>query len=107
MSTGIKASTGEDRMKISRMGLLVVAAASLVAAQGASAQDWRWQRQQWQQQGPPPGQPPAAAPGRAQGARGGAACVPSGFGGLSRNCNVNTGGCQRMPGSCSLGWCCP
>src|SRR6266851_3185693 len=36
-----------------------------------------------------------------------AACVPSGFAGLSRNCTVDTGGCQLMPESCSYGWCCP
>ena len=95
-------------MKSSRLGLLLVAAvaATLVCAQGAAAQDGRWQRQR-ERQAPPPGPPPAAAPGRVQGPPAGAACVPSGFGGLSRNCNVNTGGCQRMPGSCSLGWCCP
>jgi hypothetical protein len=34
-------------------------------------------------------------------------CAPSGFARLGRNCNANVGGCQRMPESCSYGWCCP
>lgn len=34
-------------------------------------------------------------------------CVPSGFAKLRRNCDANVGGCQRMPDSCSKGWCCP
>ena len=34
-------------------------------------------------------------------------CVPSGFAKLKRNCDANVGGCQRMPDSCSKGWCCP
>jgi hypothetical protein len=37
----------------------------------------------------------------------GGACVASGFAKLSRNCSTNVGGCQRMPESCSRGWCCP
>ena len=47
-------------------------------------------------------------PGRAIPQAGGAgACVPSGFARLTRNCSVNTGGCQRLPESCNRGWCCP
>jgi hypothetical protein len=58
----------------------------------------------------PPG-PPAGVQGPKQGPAGpaaaGGACVPSGFAKLSRNCSTNVGGCQRMPESCSRGWCCP
>jgi transcription initiation factor TFIID subunit TAF12 len=74
-------------------------------AQAASAQDWqqkkgrdRPQQQQQQQQQQAPQQ---------QVAPGGGACSPSGFARLSRNCSVNTGGCQRMPETCNRGWCCP
>jgi hypothetical protein len=34
-------------------------------------------------------------------------CVPSGFAKLTRNCDQNVGRCQRLPQSCSKGWCCP
>ena len=53
-----------------------------------------------------PQQPQQQAP-QGQGYGGGGACVPSGFARLSRNCSVNTGGCQRMPDNCNRGWCCP
>lgn len=63
---------------------------------------------------PPPGPPavqtrPTGGPkqGPAGPAAGGGACVASGFAKLSRNCSTNVGGCQRMPESCSRGWCCP
>ena len=91
-------------MKISRT-LALALAALLTITQAASAQDWqqrrrdRPQQQQQQQQQVPQQQ---FAPGG-----GGGACSPSGFAGLSRNCSVNTGGCQRMPQQCSRGWCCP
>ena len=91
-------------MKISRT-LALALAALLTITQAASAQDWqqrrrdRPQQQQQQQQVP---QQQFAPPGG-----GGGACSPSGFAGLSRNCAVNTGGCQRMPQQCSRGWCCP
>ena len=88
-------------MKICRT-LALSLAALLTIAQDASAQDWQQRRgrdhpQQQQQQVPQQ----QFAPG------GGGACSPSGFAGLSRNCAVNTGGCQRMPQQCSRGWCCP
>jgi len=94
-------------MKISRT-LALALAALLTITQAASAQDWQQRRrdrpqqqqQQQQQQQVPPQQ--FAPPGG-----GGGACSPSGFAGLSRNCAVNTGGCQRMPQQCSRGWCCP
>ena len=79
----------------------------LMFAQTAFAQDWRWQegprRPGWQQ--PRHEQRPIAPQGPGYG--GGGACVPSGFARLSRNCSINTGGCQRMPDSCNRGWCCP
>ena len=50
-------------------------------------------------------QGPKAGP--AAPAAAGGACVASGFAKLSRNCSTNVGGCQRMPESCSRGWCCP
>ena len=84
-------------MNVTR-ALVVAVAALLITAQGAAAQDWQRRRdgdrppQQRQQQ---------VAPGA------GGACSPSGFARLSRNCSVNTGGCQRMPESCNRGWCCP
>lgn len=88
-------------MKMNRM-LAASIAALLMTAQGAAAQDWqqrkRQQQPQQQQQQQQPGPPQSRGP---------AACVPSGFARLSRNCSVNTGGCQQMPGNCSLGWCCP
>jgi hypothetical protein len=75
------------------------------------------QRRVTQPPPPPPGggQPPGSAgAGKQAGPRqptggppGGGACVPSGFAKLSRNCSTNVGGCQRMPESCSRGWCCP
>lgn len=83
----------------------------LTLGQTAFAQDWRWQegprRPSWQHQDGgrrPPEQRPIAPQGPGYG---GGACVPSGFARLSRNCSVNTGGCQRMPDNCSRGWCCP
>jgi hypothetical protein len=36
-----------------------------------------------------------------------ATSVPSGFAKHNRNSDTNVGGCQRMPESCSKGWCCP
>jgi hypothetical protein len=81
-----------------------VLAASVVAltvlAQNAAAQDWQHRR--------PPSQPPQSQwqPGPPRGG-GGGACVPSGFARLTRNCSVNTGGCQRLPVNCNRGWCCP
>jgi len=90
-------------MKICRT-LALAFAALLTIAQAASAQDWQQRRrdrpQQPQQQQQVPHQ--QFAPGG-----GGGACSPSGFAGLSRNCSVNTGGCQRMPQQCNRGWCCP
>jgi transcription initiation factor TFIID subunit TAF12 len=91
-------------MKMCRT-LALSLAALLTIAQAASAQDWqqrrrdRPQQQQQQQQQVPQQQ---FAPGG-----GGGACSPSGFARLSRNCSVNTGGCQRMPETCNRGWCCP
>ena len=89
-------------MKICRT-LALAFAALLTIAQAASAQDWQQRRrdrpqQQQQQQVPHP----QFAPGG-----GGGACSPSGFARLSRNCSINTGGCQRMPEQCNRGWCCP
>ena len=103
-----QADLGET-MKIRRT-LVVSFAALLVVAQAASAQDWQQKRgrdrpqqqQQQQQQQQVPQQ--QFAPG---GGGGGGACSPSGFARLSRNCSVNTGGCQRMPETCNRGWCCP
>jgi hypothetical protein len=98
-----------------RIGLIVAALAAvmLVAAPAAAQYD----QQQWQQRKkkdttpPPPTLPPPVVKGgpvapKAPAAQAGV-CVPSGFARLSRNCKVNTGGCQRMPENCSLGWCCP
>lgn len=89
----------------------------LVAAHGASAQDGQKKKQkgppQQQQQTtpPPPSLPPPLqkqqGPAQAAPRPGPAACVPSGFARLSRNCATNTGACQRMPDQCNLGWCCP
>lgn len=85
-----------------------VFAASVVAltvlAQSAAAQEWQ-HRRQWQQNQPYQPPQPQWRPGPPQ--RGGGACVPSGFARLSRNCSVNTGGCQRLPDNCNRGWCCP
>jgi hypothetical protein len=80
----------------------------LIMAQPAPAQDWqrRWDRNRPPQ--PPQQQvPPGQSYGPGGGGGGGGACVPSGFARLSRNCSVNTGGCQRMPENCNRGWCCP
>jgi hypothetical protein len=89
-------------MKIA--GTLVASiAVLLVITQTASAQDWQ---RRWDRNAPPPPQrqvPQAQPPGWG----GGGACVPSGFARLTRNCSVNTGGCQRMPDNCNRGWCCP
>ena len=90
-------------MKICRT-LAFSLVALLTITQAASAQDQqrrgrdRPQQQQQQQQVPQQ----QFAPGG-----GGGACSPSGFARLSRNCSVNTGGCQRMPETCNRGWCCP
>jgi hypothetical protein len=90
-------------MKMCRT-LALSLAALLTIAQAASAQDWQQRRrdrpQQQQQQQQVPQQ--QFAPGG-----GGGACSPSGFARLSRNCSVNTGGCQHMPETCNRGWCCP
>jgi transcription initiation factor TFIID subunit TAF12 len=93
-------------MKMCRT-LALSLAALLTIAQAASAQDWQQRRRdrpQQQQQQPQQQQVPQQqfAPGG-----GGGACSPSGFARLSRNCSVNTGGCQRMPETCNRGWCCP
>jgi hypothetical protein len=83
-------------MRLSRLGLVVAAlAAAVMVAQPVAAQ-----------YGEPRGggkQPAGNQPSTPKGAT----CVPSGFAKLRRNCNVNVGGCQRMPDSCSKGWCCP
>ena len=98
-------------MKIFRT-LALSLAALLMIAQAASAQDWqqkrgrdRPQQQQQQQQQAPQQQVPQQQV--APGGGGGGQCSPSGFARLSRNCSVNTGGCQRMPDTCNRGWCCP
>jgi hypothetical protein len=89
-------------MTIDRM-LAVAAAVLVLTVQSVAAQDWQGrkrgggQHQQQQQQTPQPQFAPPA----------GGACSPSGFARLSRNCSVNTGGCQRMPETCNRGWCCP
>jgi hypothetical protein len=84
-------------MNITR-AVVVAVAALLITAQGAVAQDWPRKRERDRPQQQPQQQ---VAPG------GGGACSPSGFARLSRNCSINTGGCQRMPESCNRGWCCP
>ena len=90
------------------MKIVGVAAAAIAAllmiTQGASAQ--YGQSPQWRQQAPRQ-QVPQRQNSGGGGGGGGGACVPSGFARLSRNCSVNTGGCQRMPDSCNRGWCCP
>jgi hypothetical protein len=78
--------------------LVIATAALLITAQGASAQDGQRKRDRDR----PQQNPQQVAPGG-----GGGACSPSGFARLSRNCSVNTGGCQRMPDTCNRGWCCP
>jgi hypothetical protein len=92
------------------MRLIYVLAALIVALwalpHAAEAQQWPhrpWQQQQQQQ--PPQQQWQPGRPVPQSGGRG--ACVPSGFARLTRNCSVNTGGCQRMPDNCNRGWCCP
>ena len=81
---------------------LILAAATLVStgvlAQTPAAQDGKQRRQQQQQQQQHQQVPQAGV---------GGACVPSGFARLTRNCSVNTGGCQRLPENCNRGWCCP
>jgi len=62
--------------------------------------------QEWPRRGQHPQNPPQRPFAPPQ-AGGGGACVPSGFARLTRNCSVNTGGCQRMPDNCNRGWCCP
>jgi hypothetical protein len=83
-------------MRAAAIALTVIACASPAGAQYDNPQ---WQHRK---KNPNPG-PPQIAPRP----HGGAICVPSGFARLSRNCNVNTGGCQPMRESCNLGWCCP
>ena len=90
-------------MKLARV-LAIAMMALTVLAQSAAAQEW--QRRQWQQQQQQQPYNPYQQPGRPQ-AGGGGACVPSGFARLTRNCSVNTGGCQRLPENCNRGWCCP
>ena len=85
-------------MRIARM-LAISIVASPVLGQGAAAQDWQQKRQR-------PQNPPQAQPVPQQVAPGGA-CVASGFARLTRNCSINTGGCQRLPDNCNRGWCCP
>ena len=108
-------------MKIRRT-LVVSFAALLMVAQAASAQDWQQKRgrdrpqqqqpqqqqpQQQQQQQPQQQQQQQVPQQQFAPGGGGGACSPSGFARLSRNCSVNTGGCQRMPETCNRGWCCP
>lgn len=81
--------------------LAVSLAALLLLTQAASAQDWQQRKRDR-----PPQQPQQQQQQFAPGG-GGGACSPSGFARLSRNCSVNTGGCQRMPETCNRGWCCP
>ena len=95
--------------------LMILAAATLVStgvlAQTPTAPDGK-QRRQWQQkqeQQPQPQQQQQQHQQQQQVPQAGvgAACVPSGFARLTRNCSVNTGGCQRLPENCNRGWCCP
>ena len=95
--------------------LMILAAATLVStgvlAQPPTTQDGK-QRRQWQQkqeQQPQPQQQQQQHQQQQQVPQAGvgAACVPSGFARLTRNCSVNTGGCQRLPENCNRGWCCP
>lgn len=81
--------------------LAIAATALILCTQVAAAQDWQKRKRDQQPQAPQQQQQQRASPPA------GGACVPSGFGGLSRNCSVNTGGCQRMPEQCNRGWCCP
>ncbi len=90
-------------MPISR-SLALSVAALLMITQGAAAQDWQQRKQR--PQGPPQQQQQQQQQQFAPGG-GGGACSPSGFARLSRNCSINTGGCQRMPETCNRGWCCP
>jgi hypothetical protein len=96
-------------MKLSRVGMMfaVLAVATMIAP-SVNAQDWdrRRDRERRHDQ-PPPAQPRPGIPPQIAVPPGGGACVPSGFARLSRNCTINTGGCQRMPESCNRGWCCP
>jgi len=85
-------------MELARV-LATTVAALAVLVQSAAAQEWP-QRRQW-----PQNQQPQWRPVPQTGA--GGVCVPSGFARLSRNCSVNTGGCQRLPENCNRGWCCP
>ena len=91
---------------------LILAAAALVStgalAQPPAAQDWQ-QRRQWQHKQEQQHQQQQQQQQQQQVPRAGVggACVPSGFARLTRNCSVNTGGCQRLPENCNRGWCCP
>jgi hypothetical protein len=84
-------------MKVGRVGFSIAAfVAVMMLAAPASAQ--------YGGQPAPKKQPQQQqAPGNPKGVT----CAPSGFARLKRNCTGDTGGCQRMPDSCSNGWCCP
>ena len=88
---------------------LILAAATLVStgvlAQAPAAQDGKQRRQQQQPQQQQQQQQQQQHQQVPQAGLGGA-CVPSGFARLTRNCSVNTGGCQRLPENCNRGWCC-
>jgi len=90
---------------------LILAAATLVStgvlAQTPAAQDGKQRRQQQQPQQQQPQQQQQQQHQQVPQAGVGGACVPSGFARLTRNCSVNTGGCQRLPENCNRGWCCP
>jgi hypothetical protein len=90
-----------------RIGLIVAAFAALLLVVSPAAAQYDPQRPWHQRINEPQPAPQFGEPQQIQRAPQGAACVPSGFARLSRNCNVNTGACQRMPENCSLGWCCP
>ncbi len=71
-------------------------ALALVVADAAAAQS-----------GPQPGARGNRGTPQSQSGPAAPTCVPSGFSRLRRNCNADVGSCQRMPESCSYGWCCP
>lgn len=87
-------------MKISRVGLSVCAFVAMVTMALPAAAQYSGDRGGGAKQP----QSQQAAPKQPQGK---ATCVASGFAKLKRNCTADTGGCQRMPDSCSNGWCCP
>lgn len=84
-------------MQIGRAGLLVSAFAAITMMAYPALAQYQGDR------GAAPKQP---APQNQQAPKK-ATCVASGFAKLKRNCTADTGGCQRMPDSCSNGWCCP